>query len=641
MASEHILILLSDPQVSKLIERTTLKPAGYTVTLEDELEAAEALIRADVPDILVVGDRTAEAAALEWVERVQRNNPELPIIVLVDQKSTIGPLEALRLGAIDYLRLPVPANDILLSVRRALEHGKHWKDWVKLQSRQSTDQLRKKLDELEVLGRIGRSVTASLDLDGVLANVVEAAVEITKAEEGSLLLLDDESDELYVRASKNFQDEFVRTFRLPIDDTLAGQVVRTGEPVVLDEKTPQKIKTSYLVHTLIYVPLQAHGRTIGVLGVDNRRSGHSFSEHHLALVSAMADYAAIAIENASLYTRSEVERNKLETILKNIADGVIVANRDGQLVMVNHTARIAFGLGEQDIAGRPVQEIFQNSDLLEMFREGGRNGAYRYEITIEDGRIFNAQLTPISEVDLVAVTMQDITHLKELDRIKSDFVNTVSHDLRSPLTAILGYVELIERIGPVTGQQREYIRRVQLSVSNITELINDLLDLGRIEAGFDSRKEIVHLPELVEALIVDLRGRLSEKEHELIREIQEDTPPILGNLVRLRQMLGNLLGNAIEYTQPGGKIRISLKFEGGQVILRVSDNGPGIPASDQPYIFDKFFRGSNVPSSTSGTGLGLAIVKSIVDNHQGRIWVDSNPGPGTTFTVVLPLAEKT
>jgi two-component system NtrC family sensor kinase len=235
--------------------------------------------------------------------------------------------------------------------------------------------------------------------------------------------------------------------------------------------------------------------------------------------------------------------------------------------------------------------------------------------------------------------MQDITHLKELDRIKSDFVSTVSHDLRSPLTAILGYVELIDRAGPVTEQQREFIRRVQFSVNNITALINDLLDLGRIEAGFDSRKEIVPLGAIINYAIEGLRSRLAEKDQSLMTEIAPKLPTVLGNPVRLRQLMGNLIGNAIKYTPAHGKIAVRGHAEEDQIIIQVMDNGPGIPATDQPYIFDKFYRASNVPMDTPGTGLGLAIVKSIVDNHQGRIWVDSAVGQGTTFTVVLPVTE--
>jgi len=308
-------------------------------------------------------------------------------------------------------------------------------------------------------------------------------------------------------------------------------------------------------------------------------------------------------------------------------------------VLINQTARNVFAIRDEgQLVGKLAREVINSPELLEILTDGDTSAPYRSEIALEDGRVFNAQVTPIPEVG-VAVILQDITHLKELDRIKSDFVNTVSHDLRSPLTAILGYVELIERVGPISDQQIEFIRRIELSVQNITALINDLLDLGRIEAGFDVHKEIVPLRTLVYYTIDSLRGRLEEKTIQLEVDVPEELPPILGNPIRIRQMLMNLIGNALKYTQAGGEICVSARSQGGQIILQVSDNGPGIPLADQPYIFDKFYRASNV-GRESGTGLGLAIVKSIVENHQGRIWVDSTPGHGSKFTIVLPAVER-
>jgi two-component system NtrC family sensor kinase len=253
---------------------------------------------------------------------------------------------------------------------------------------------------LEALQRVGRSVTALLDLDNVLTVVVDSAVELTGAEEGSLLLLDETTGELYMRAARNFQDEFVRKFRLPARDSLAGQVLRTGRPITIDEKTPQKIKTSYLVHTLIYVPLQVRGRVIGVLGVDNRQSGHPFLDDHIILVAALADYAAIAIDNARLYTRTEVERKKLETILTHVEDAVIVVDQEGRLILANQTARSAFGVKDTKPLGKPARDLFQHVDLLEILADEKRARPSRTEITLEDGRVFNAQLTTIPDVGL-------------------------------------------------------------------------------------------------------------------------------------------------------------------------------------------------------------------------------------------------
>jgi signal transduction histidine kinase len=204
------------------------------------------------------------------------------------------------------------------------------------------------------------------------------------------------------------------------------------------------------------------------------------------------------------------------------------------------------------------------------------------------------------------------------------------------LTAILGYTELIKRVGETNERQREYLRRIQNSVQGITALITDLLDLGRIEAGMDTHKELLEIDSLIVRSIETVAGSAAEKGTEIQIDIQKPLPPVYGNAIRIQQMVTNLVSNALKYTQRGGKVGVRAWQEQGQVVLQVWDNGVGIPLAEQPHIFEKFFRGSNLPEGEGGTGLGLTIVKSIVDDHRGRIWLESQEGVGTTFTVVLP-----
>ena len=339
---------------------------------------------------------------------------------------------------------------------------------------------------------------------------------------------------------------------------------------------------------------------------------------------------------ASLQQRVD-ELQKLDTIVEHIEDGVILLDEKSNLLLINPAVRRSFGLWQDDeIKGKSINEVLSHPDVKLLLSQGIDNPLPHNEINFEDGRVLSAQCTSIPHIGL-AITMQDITYLKQIDRLKNEFVHTVSHDLRSPLTAILGYVDLLDRVGPVNDQQREFIHRVQNSVQNITSLVNDLLELGRIEAGFDTQREVVSLDGIIRFALETLGGQISEKKLNLHVDLPTDMPPVRGNPIRLRQMVDNLIGNAIKYTQEGGEISIAVEVQKDQDILRISDNGPGIPPSDQPHIFEKFYRAGNIPKGVGGSGLGLAIVKSIIDNHQGRIWVDSLLGRGTTFTVVLPV----
>ena len=640
MANEHILLILSDPEASRFLRERVFIRAGFRVTDVNEWKAVEGFLQQrGSPDLVIMSEKLENHDSPPQVHSLFKQYPYLPVLLLPDKASDTDIVQAMREGYFDCLQQPLQPDDVLQIVNRALERRQLWIEYARQETHQSTTSLDQRINSLEAIERIGRKVASLLDLDHVLASVVEAAVELCAAEEGSLLLLDESTGELYVRAERNFQQDIIRTFRLPVSDPLAAQVLRTGKPLLINEKTPRKIKTSFFVYSLLCVPLWVQDHAIGILEVDHRQSGKTFGSEQVTMLMALAGYAAIAIENARLYSHSESERYRLESILTGIEEALVVVDQDRRLVLINRKACEAFGITEQNVIGRRVSDVFPASELLEILVDPDHNGPSRIEVNLADGRVLNAQITALSEIGLV-VTMQDITHLKELDRIKGDFVNAVSHDLRSPLTAILGYVELIGRVGALNPQQREFIHRIEISVNNITALINDLLDLGRIETGFDVRKEVVPLAALIQYTVDGMKNRFAEKNLALHMTIADDLPPVLGNPIRLRQMLSNLIINSVKYTPVSGVITVSAHAEAGQVILQFSDTGLGIPPADLPYVFDKFYRASNVPLDSPGTGLGLAIVKSIVENHRGRVWVDSAVGNGTRFTIVLPTADQ-
>ncbi len=335
---------------------------------------------------------------------------------------------------------------------------------------------------------------------------------------------------------------------------------------------------------------------------------------------------------------SESERAKLEAIISNIQDGVIVLDDRKRVLLVNRAIYDIFRLDGREILGRSLAEVISNADLNALLSRAGDAPLKYHEINFDDGRVFNAQYTPIPRIGS-AVTMQDISYIKELDRLKNDFIHTISHDLRSPLTSILGYTELVERTGPLNPNQQEFLQRLQGSIHHITTLINELLDLGRLEAGFDTRREAVQLEGILQYALDMFDGQIKKKRILLTTSIAPDLRPLRANPIRIRQMLDNLIGNAIKYTPDGGRVSVSMSMEENQIILKVEDTGLGIPPEEQGRVFEKFYRASNALEDVEGSGLGLAIVKSIVDSHQGRVWVESVVGKGSTFIVLLPAHE--
>lgn len=337
---------------------------------------------------------------------------------------------------------------------------------------------------------------------------------------------------------------------------------------------------------------------------------------------------------------SEAERTRLQTVFNSIHDSVMIIDEDGAVILVNPALCRTFGLVAEETVGRPATEVLTHPDLLELLKQPAlQNGLRFHEVSFPDGRFGNAQLSPIPEVGF-ALTMHDITDLKEMDRIRNEIVHTVSHDLRSPLTSVVGYAELIDRSGTLNDPQREFLNRIRESIQHITSLINDLLELGSVEAGLDTRREFVQLDGILNYTLEMLQGQIKTRRIKVQTQIAPELPALRANPVRLRQVFDNIVGNAIKYSHENGEVNVAMHAEDDQIIIRVSDNGPGIPVKDQAHIFDKFYRASNV-GAKAGSGLGLAIVKSIIEAHQGRVWVESAVGKGTSFFIVLPVLQET
>jgi len=639
VARERILVIEQSADDRRFIVESVLRPAGYDVLAGTDGLEAVTLIQDLDPDVILAGSNLPGLSGLDLLRTVRTKNAHVPIILLVRDGSEQYAVEALRAGVSDYLMLPCTREQVLESVDRVLTH--YWtmtiSEAAPAQLLETNRRLEERLRDLETLVKVGKRVTSRLDLGYVLTQVVEAAVRLAGAEEGTLLLTDPPTGDLYLLASSNNPAAVDGTFRLPVSDSLAGQVVQTGRPLVITGEELQRIKTHYYFRNLAYIPLKVQDNVIGVLGVSNRETVGNFDEATLRMLTVLADFSAIAIENARLYTITEQERRKLDAVLNHTEDAIIIVDTVGAILFCNPAACDYFQVNFPACQGQLVRNVFANDDLLDLLEKEAQLGQSRAaEIRLSDGkRVLNGHLTVVEDVGRVVV-MQDITHLKELDRIKSDFVTTVSHDLRSPLTAILGYIELLSRSGPLNANQSQFVERIVFSVQSITALLTDLLELGKIEAGFDHDREAVSMRLIVQYAVEGQRHSWETKHQVLDVQMAEDLPMVMGHPQRLRQLVNNLLENAIKYTPEGGSIAISLESESDFLVLRVTDTGIGIPQKDQPYIFDKFYRSDVAIDQYEGTGLGLSIVKGIVDQHGGRIWVDSRVGQGTTFTVMLP-----
>lgn len=493
--------------------------------------------------------------------------------------------------------------------------------------------LNQRLQEINTVYTIGRSVTASLNAIEVMTRVVAMAVNLTQADEGLLLLR--EADKLYLRVCRQMDNDETQGVYIEVSDPSAWQVIRSGRPTMLHRLT--KVATGKKVRALLYVPLQAPGSgVIGVLGVLNVSQDQVFTEQHLFALSSIADFAGIALENARLFGAAEMERSQLSAVLEHAAEPILVTDTAHRLLVWSDTAAEVFNI-PPEARGQDLATHIAHEGIRDLFNQADMGDPLLHdEIALEDGRVFNAQLSVIADVGHVVI-MQDITHLKELDRLKSEFVSTVSHDLRTPLTTILGYIELLERVGSLSDMQRDFIAKALNSLSHITALIGDLLDIGRIEAGYDLEMHPFRLDEVISKTAEAYTLNAAQREIALRVDLPETPLWLRGNARRMRQVLENLINNAIKYNRPGGWIEINAQPDNQHIIVRIEDNGIGIPFEEQPNLFERFYRVKTAETEDiQGTGLGLAIVKSVVEKHKGRVWVESLPGEGSVFAFIVP-----
>ncbi len=643
MANERVLVIDDSEENNQFVVDYVLKPNGYQpLTAFDGEEGLKTALQ-EQPDLILLDMSMPKMDGIAVLEALNEREVSIPVIVMTFHGSETLAVQVFRLGVKDYVVKPFSVEDMLAAIERALSEARLRKERDELTERLmiSNQQLEQRIRELNTLFGIGKSVTSVLNQDRLLSRLVEAAVYLTNAEEGSLLLVDSETNELYMVATRGIDDRVARSFRLQVEDSLAGQVITSGQPLIYGGDDIKKIKTAYLVRSLMYVPLKLKGEVRGVLNVNNRTHARDFTSHDLRLLSTLADYAAISLENARLFTQAESEQNKLTTLLNEIAEPVVLIDQqDDLMLMANAAFRRLFKLDTRAFEATHLKSIIDSEALINLVDTTPEGSTRRGEISTEEEHIFAVTLIPLPDVGR-AIIMQDITHFKALDQVKSEFVSTVSHDLRTPLVSLKGYADMMGMVGSLTDKQQLFLDRMGGGIEKMLALIDNLLDLSKIEAGFELETSLVDLNELTMDIVAELQEQARRKPLELVYLAPSNSAFVIGDEVRLRQVITNLIGNAIKYTPEKGQVSTIMQVTDNQILFKVEDNGLGIPATDVPFIFDKFFRvQSDDRHSIGGTGLGLAISKSIIEKHGGTIWVESQHQQGSTFAFTLNLAPS-
>ena len=766
MAKERVLVIESNPSDLKFLRDAVLRPGGYTVFSAQDGEAGLQAVLKHKPDLIIVERRLPRLSGLEVIEALQKKGSDIPLILMTSESSEQAITRALRLGVRDYVVKPFSGKAMLQAVERVLAEERRERRRLDKGIAEINKQLERRVKELSTLYRIGKAVTSLLDLEKVLNRIVEAAVFLTGAEEGFLLLVDEETGELYMRAGKGLGEKYAHGFRVRVADSLSGRVVQTGKPMMVtsvQDEEKFKLKTGYLVKSLLHVPLKVRDEVIGVLSVHNRLSPKAFTNNELYLLSALADYAAIAIENARLYQESyeetkrltellraqeearlagemeEKERREVESfieeadklarrlraqatvadqlaerlsaqksevdqlatrlsaspisspfmdglvsseesrvvsgqldpmsaILGSLAEGVIISEAGGRIVIANAAAGRIVGLPGIPLVGHDIQTICpdirwtKNIQLLKLARaEGPSPGAGgRIEMAMWAGdRMLVATLRRLEDEtgDMVGIiaTLRDVTLEREAQRLREEFGIAVSQRLRTPMTSITGYTDLLlgEAVGLIGNMQREFLRRIKLSTQGMGAVLNELIEVEPVTVEQpEVQAKTADIVRLIDEASSEVSAELQAKGIRLRLEVAEKLPLANADPDSIRQIITNLLSNAYQCTPQDGEISIRArvreekakepeKSELAHLIISVTDSGGGIAPEDQGRVFERDYRSTH----PSITGLGetrmvMPALKALAEAQGGRLWLESETGVGSTFSVILPVAKS-
>lgn len=503
--------------------------------------------------------------------------------------------------------------------------------------------LKSRLEQMDLLLSVGRSLASGLDVGASLPPVMEGLRDLTGADVVRLSLRPEVLDGPSQAALQSGQGRSWRSLDEQVRSLCSDRGAFALENPARAKAVLDLESLEGPLGALMAAPLRNEDGYLGALWLA-RREREPFDVGEQNLLAIVAAQVAVWLSNVILFRTAEEERQRLAAVLQVTPDAVVVVDPGGSVTLVNPAAQAVLSVPREQALGRPAQEVVEPEEVRQLLL-GDSPQEQTLEVSLEGGKVLTASARGIRassgrSVGRVCV-LWDVTYYKRLDMLKSEFVNTVSHDLRAPLTLMRGYATMISMVGALNEQQKDFVSKILDSIDGMAELVENLLDLGRIEAGFGLNLQEVEVGELLDDVVSTYRPNAVNKQVALEVELAEGLDPVRADPTLLRQAIANLIDNAIKYTPGGGTVKISAEERDGRLLVQVDDSGVGVAPADKPRLFERFYRARRPESlKTRGSGLGLAIVKSIADQHGGTVGVESRLGRGSTFTLEVPLRPE-
>ena len=572
------------------------------------------------PDWRALAEQSGVASLLAVpVESPKRDGPGLGLVFFAEEQSFSD----------DEIEL---ANNLAAAARGALERAELYE--AERQSRAVAQQL----------ARTGTALASELDPDVILEEIVGRARELVGSDAAAISLL--EGDELVVSAAHGEDAEAALGSRTSAVGELAGEIIQSRQALALGEVEGVSAASDPILEAghraFLGAPLiGSEGTVHGVLAVYGR-TPRSWREEEIEAVSALAGSASAFLSNAELYQRAVLERERSLAILGNVADGIVAVDREGDVVLWNAAAEEITGVPASEALGRPPTDVLQRSlDPDETSQEG--RGLIQIRRDSEEIWLSVSEAIMRDPAGAVAGRIygfRDVSSDRLVEQLKSGFVSAVSHELRAPLTSIYGFAETLlrEDVAFSEEERRTFLRYIATETEQLAGIVDALLSVARLESG-DLQLQLAKtdLRDVVTDVVSSAQREVVDGRRFVI-DVPEEPLDAAADRDKVRQILANLVDNAVKFSPHGGTVTVAARRTSGGVQVRVLDEGAGVPAGEHEHIFRKFYRADVPGARGSGTGLGLFIARGLATAMGGRLWMDSETDRGASFVFELPTA---
>ncbi len=601
------VLIVDDDALIREISKDILTGEGHTVfEAKDPLEGLDILSKEKIEAILLDVVLPLESG-FEMIPQIKKINPDAAIIMMTAFASMDSVIEAIRMGAYDYITKPLKEEDVLHAVKNGVERTR-----LLAENRSLVQRLEERIKRLELFERISIAISSTLDLQELLETVMEITKSVMRAEACSVLLLDKATGELLFTVALGEKEEEVKEFRIKPGQGIAGWVLEKEEPLLVpDVKSDGRFykgvddKTGFETRSMIAVPLFVKDKIVGVIEVINKVNGNSFDEGDMETLVTMAGEIAVAIDNARMAEDLKRSNEQIEVYSLNLE--AMVLNRTAELEKANRELKAA------------QAQLLQTEKLSSL---GQLAAGIAHEINNPIGFI-NSNLRTMGEYT------EDLIRLINKYEVMANAIRQRDYDFLSTISKEVEQIKNEMKFDFVMEDFEKLIRESRDGAYRVYKIVRDLRGFARAD---DAERKFVDIHTALDSTLNIVWNELKYKA-EVIKDYG-DIPEVECLPTQLNQVFVNILVNAGHSIKEKGKITIKTYSEGERVFVEISDTGSGIPEENLTKIFDPFF---TTKEPGKGTGLGLSIVYSIIKKHNGEIRVKSKIGEGTTFIIELPV----